>query len=68
MPAWLAKAIAFVLQLLAGPAAAREAGRQEQAAETATDTIATKDAQLEIAARPDRTRDQLLDRMRDGQL
>jgi hypothetical protein len=59
---WLARLAAWLLRLVAAPAAARAEAR----AEAAADTARTQADHAQIAARPRPDRDAALDRMRDG--
>lgn len=64
MPLWLTQVLSALIRLLAGPVAARQMGRLEEQDATARRLGDDKDVQLQIASRPDRGRDGLLDRMR----
>jgi hypothetical protein len=66
--AWLARLAAWLLRLVAAPAAARAEARAEGRAEAAVDTARTQADHAQIAARPRPDRDAALDRMRDGSL
>lgn len=72
MSLWLSRIIAFFARLFLGPVIAQDAGRAEAAAaariDQLTETVKTQHAQAEIAARPLSRRDDLLKRMRDGDL
>lgn len=68
MPLWLTRAIRFLAELFLGPVIAREAGKTEAEADQLKKTVERKDEHLEIAARPHADRDDLLRRMRDGDL
>jgi len=68
LPAWVLKLAAWFIQLLAGPAAAREAGKQDATITQLQESNRIKDEQLEIAAKSRPGRDAILQRMRDGKL
>mgnify|MGYP001279751916 CR=1 FL=1 len=61
-------ALLWLVRLVAGPAAAREAGRQDARTDQLTRTIEVQRAQLEISAAPGIGRDALVRRLRDGDL
>jgi len=68
MPVWLLNVLAWLVQTLAGPTAAREAGKQDAMIEQLRESNRIKDEQLKIAAKSRPGRDAILQRMRDGQL
>ncbi|TXG98578.1 MAG: hypothetical protein E6R08_04015 [Nevskiaceae bacterium] len=68
MPAWALDLLAWIIQALAGPVAAREAGKQEAKIEQLEDITKVQHDQLEKAAQPRLDRDGILQRMRDGKL
>lgn len=72
MKALIARALIWLARLVAGPLAAREAGRLEAIAASARDSLTQSqevlNEQARIAARPAAGRDELLRRMRDGTL
>jgi hypothetical protein len=65
---FLSSLLAFLARLFAGPIAARAAGRSEEAERLSAAQRKILDEQAQIAARPHASRDELLDRMRDGDL
>jgi hypothetical protein len=68
MPAWLLKILLWIVQTLAGPTAAREAGRQDAKIDQLQAEVKVKDEQLEVAAAPRADRDAVLQRMRNNSL
>jgi len=66
LPAWALNFVAWLIQLFAGPAAAREAGKQDATIAQLQESNRIKDEQLEIAAKSRPGRDAILQRMRDG--
>jgi hypothetical protein len=63
-----ASLIALLARLLAGPIAARAAGKSEEVARQSAEQRKSLDEQADIAARPHASRDELLERMRNGDL
>jgi hypothetical protein len=66
--ALLLKLLAWVVQLLAGPVAAREAGRQEAQMDQLKAENKVKDEQLQVASAPRADRAAILQRMRNNGL
>lgn len=60
--------VLFLVRLIAGPVAARERAVADMMKANAEKEAKLKDAQLEIAARPNLDRDIVLERMRNGDL
>ncbi len=65
---WLGAVALKFVQLLAGSAAAREAGKQEATIDSLTRDNQIKDAQIEIAAKPRVDSAALDERMQRGDL
>jgi hypothetical protein len=60
--------VLFLVRIFAGPVAARDRAVADMMKANSKEQAKQKDAQLEIAARPNLDRDTLLERLRNGDL